>query len=187
MWDPYECVAHPLELAHDYLAEAALVDLQDRHSNTRDGLHMAALAGAWMALVAGFGGMRAGAGTLAFRPQLPSGISRLTFRIRYRDRKLRVAITPGSARYELLAGEPLAITHHGEQVLLAGQPVVLGIPPVPFSIPPGQPEGRAPVPHARRVRPAEEAEEAEEAPMKALPDRPHDDRGVEAALAPGQH
>jgi len=173
-----------LELAHDYLAEAALVDLQDRHSNTRDGLHMAALAGAWMALVAGFGGMRAGAGTLAFRPQLPSGISRLTFRIRYRDRKLRVAITPGSARYELLAGEPLAITHHGEQVLLAGQPVVLGIPPVPFSIPPGQPEGRAPVPHARRVRPAEEAEEA---PMKALPDRPHDDRGVEAALAPGQH
>ena len=173
-----------LELAHDYLAEAALVDLQDRHRNTRDGLHMAALAGAWMALVAGFGGMRAGAGTLAFRPQLPSGISRLTFRIRYRDRKLRVAITPGSARYELLAGEPLAITHHGEQVLLAGQPVVLGIPPVPFSIPPGQPEGRAPVPHARRMRPAGEAEEA---PMKALPDRPHDDRGVEAALAPGQH
>jgi alpha,alpha-trehalose phosphorylase len=143
-----------LELAHDYLAEAALVDLQDRHRNTRDGLHMAALAGAWMALVAGFGGMRAGAGTLAFRPQLPSGISRLTFRIRYRDRKLRVSITPGSARYELLEGEPLAITHHGEQVLLADQPTVLGIPLVPSSIPPRQPAGRAPVPHARRARPA---------------------------------
>jgi alpha,alpha-trehalose phosphorylase len=143
-----------LELAHDYLAEAALVDLQDRHRNTGDGLHMAALAGAWMALVAGFGGMRAAAGTLAFRPQLPAGISRLTFRIRYRDRKLRVAITPGSARYELLEGEPLAIAHHGERVLLAGPPVVLGIPPVPFSIPPRQPAGRAPLPHARRDRPA---------------------------------
>jgi alpha,alpha-trehalose phosphorylase len=166
-----------LELAHDYLAEAALVDLQDRHRNTRDGLHMAALAGAWMALVAGFGGMRAGAGALAFRPRLPSGITRLTFRIRYRDRGLRVSITPGSARYELLAGEPLALTHHGEQVLLAGQPVVLGIPPVPFSIPPGQPEGRAPLPHAQRER----------AIQQTLPDRPQDDRGVEAALAPGQH
>jgi alpha,alpha-trehalose phosphorylase len=143
-----------LELAHDYLAEAALVDLQDRHRNTRDGLHMAALAGAWMALVAGFGGMRAGAGPLAFRPQLPSGITRLTFRIRYRDRRLRISVTPGEARYELLGGEPLAITHHGEQVLLAGQPVVLGLPPVPFSIPPRQPEGRAPVPHARRAQPA---------------------------------
>jgi alpha,alpha-trehalose phosphorylase len=115
---------------------------------------MAALAGAWMALVAGFGGLRAGAGPLAFRPQLPSGITRLTFRIRYRDRRLRISVTPGEARYELLGGEPLAITHHGEQVLLAGQPVVLGLPPVPFSIPPRQPEGRAPVPHARRAQPA---------------------------------
>jgi alpha,alpha-trehalose phosphorylase len=145
-----------LELAHDYLAEAALVDLQDRHRNTRDGLHMAALGGAWMALVAGFGGMRAGAGPLAFRPQLPSGITRLTFRIRYRDRRLRISITPGEARYELLGGEPLAITHHGEQVLLAGQPAVLGIPPVPFSIPPRQPEGRAPIPHARRAQPTQQ-------------------------------
>src|SRR5262249_50775997 len=42
-----------LELAHDYLCEAALVDLRDLHHNTRDGLHMASLAGAWTALVAG--------------------------------------------------------------------------------------------------------------------------------------
>ncbi len=47
-----------LELAHDYLAEAALMDLHDVQHNTRDGLHMASLAGAWTALVAGFGGMR---------------------------------------------------------------------------------------------------------------------------------
>ena len=47
-----------LELAHDYLYEAALIDLRDLHHNTRDGLHMASLAGAWTALVAGFGGLR---------------------------------------------------------------------------------------------------------------------------------
>ena len=43
-----------LELAHDYAYEAALIDLRDLHSNTRDGLHMASLAGAWTALVGGF-------------------------------------------------------------------------------------------------------------------------------------
>src|SRR3546814_12218277 len=48
-----------LELAYDYLAEAALVDLHNLARNTGDGLHMASLAGAWSALVAGFGGMRA--------------------------------------------------------------------------------------------------------------------------------
>ena len=47
-----------LELAYDYLAEAALVDLDDLNRNTRDGLHIASLAGTWMACVAGLGGMR---------------------------------------------------------------------------------------------------------------------------------
>jgi alpha,alpha-trehalose phosphorylase len=143
-----------LELAHDYLAEAALVDLQDRHHNTRDGLHLAALAGVWTALVAGFGGMRAAAGKLSFRPQLPGSITRLAFRMRYRDRTLRLTISRDEAVYELLYGEPFVITHHGEQVLLADRPVTLGIPPAPYSIPPQQPDGRAPVSHARHLRAA---------------------------------
>jgi alpha,alpha-trehalose phosphorylase len=140
-----------LELAHDYLAEAALVDLQDRHHNTRDGLHMAALAGVWTALVAGFGGMRAAAGKLSFRPQLPGSITRLAFRMRYRGRTLRLTISHDEANYELLDGKPFLITHHGEQVLLADRPVTLSVPPMPYSIPPEQPDGRAPLPHARRL------------------------------------
>src|SRR5260370_3653108 len=76
-----------LGLAHDYLAEAALMDLRDVEHNTSDGVHMASLAGAWMALVAGFGGMRAGNGPLAFTPRLPAGIPRLMFRMRYRGRQ----------------------------------------------------------------------------------------------------
>ena len=39
-----------LDLAYDYLGEAALVDLHDLHNNVKDGLHMASLAGAWTAL-----------------------------------------------------------------------------------------------------------------------------------------
>ena len=42
-----------LRLAYDYLGEAALMDLEDLEHNTRDGLHIASLAGTWMALVAG--------------------------------------------------------------------------------------------------------------------------------------
>ncbi len=141
-----------LELAHDYLAEAALTDLQDRHRNTRDGLHLAALAGTWIALVDGFGGLRAANGSLAFRPRLPAGITRLAFRIRYRGRLLRVTIWHREARYELLAGEPLAIAHHEEQVILAGKPVVLDIPPAPSSFPPRQPAGRAPVRRSARQK-----------------------------------
>ena len=62
-----------LDLAYDYLAEAAFMDLQDREHNTKDGLHIASLAGAWTALVGGFGGMRCGSGQLMFSPRLPPG------------------------------------------------------------------------------------------------------------------
>src|SRR5204862_1085123 len=47
-----------LRLALDYAAEAALMDLDDVEHNARDGLHVASLAGAWIAFVMGFGGLR---------------------------------------------------------------------------------------------------------------------------------
>ncbi|HEY9525260.1 MAG TPA: glycosyl hydrolase family 65 protein, partial [Thermopolyspora sp.] len=93
-----------LELAHDYLAEAALMDLHDLEHNTRDGLHMASLAGGWMAIVEGLGGMRAKHGELSFAPRLPGQITRLAFHIRYRDRLIRVTATDEAAEYELIYG-----------------------------------------------------------------------------------
>ena len=39
-----------LDLAYDYFGEAALMDLHDLEHNTRDGVHIASLAGAWIAV-----------------------------------------------------------------------------------------------------------------------------------------
>ena len=68
-----------LELAYDYFAEAALVDLHDLAGNTGNGVHIASLAGAWTAAVAGFGGMRDHGGVLTFAPRLPARLERLAF------------------------------------------------------------------------------------------------------------
>ena len=89
-----------LELAHDYIAEAALVDLRDRTSNTRDGVHIASLAGAWLGLVAGFGGMRDHDGRLSFAPRLPSRLDRLEFSMLWRGLRLRVTVTADEATYQ---------------------------------------------------------------------------------------
>jgi alpha,alpha-trehalose phosphorylase len=133
-----------LDLAHDYLAEAALMDLRDVEHNTSDGVHMASLAGAWMALVAGFGGMRAGTSTLSFNPHLPGGLTELKFRLRYRGRKLKVTIGAERAKYELIDGEPLALIHHGKEFKLGKRPAEHDIPPVKAGAPPEQPPGRTP-------------------------------------------
>ncbi|WP_242902159.1 glycoside hydrolase family 65 protein [Actinomadura terrae] len=133
-----------LDLAHDYLGETALLDLHDLNHNTRDGLHIASMAGAWNGLVAGFGGMRAGGGRLRFAPRLPGGISRLAFRMRYRDNRLRVNVTAEAATYELLEGPGLKLRHHGEEFTLGDEPIELPIKPVTARPTPGQPSGREP-------------------------------------------
>ncbi|HWI04222.1 MAG TPA: glycosyl hydrolase family 65 protein, partial [Acidimicrobiales bacterium] len=107
-----------LELAYDYLAESALVDLQDLHKNTGAGLHLAALAGGWSALVAGLGGFRAVAGSLVFAPRLPSDITRFAFHLWYRERCLRVCATHDEATYTVVSGDPLPLSHHGEPLLV---------------------------------------------------------------------
>ena len=108
-----------LDLAYDYFAEAALMDLDDLEHNTRDGIHIASLAGTWIAAVAGFGGMRDHGGQLRFAPRLPAALTRLRFRIMFRERSLLVDVNREHARYTLRAGEPLEIEHHGEPVTLS--------------------------------------------------------------------
>ncbi len=134
-----------LQLAHDYLAEAALMDLNDLEHNTRDGLHIASLAGSWIALVAGFGGLRERGDALAFAPNLPPALTRLAFTIAYRNRRLHVAVTPGSVTYQLRSGEPLQIYHQQQPVTVpAREPVTCALDRRPQLDPPTQPAGRAP-------------------------------------------
>jgi alpha,alpha-trehalose phosphorylase len=135
-----------LGLAFDYAMEAALLDLDDFEHNTRDGLHIASLAGAWTALVVGFGGMRDSGETLLFSPRLPDALTRLAFSILHRGSCLRVEVTAREARYSLVGGTgPLRIQHHGEPLTVAGtEPAARPIPPSRQREVPKQPPGREP-------------------------------------------
>ncbi|MFJ9755910.1 glycoside hydrolase family 65 protein [Streptomyces sp. NPDC101149] len=134
-----------LSLAYDYLHEAALMDLQDLEHNTRDGLHIASLAGTWMALVAGFGGMRHHAERIEFAPRLPERFGRLAFTLELRGRRLRVDIRSREATYTLVEGEPLGIHHHGQPLTVdADKPHTRDIPRLTPRPAPEQPLHRRP-------------------------------------------
>jgi len=143
-----------VELAYDYLGETAFIDLRDLAFNTRDGVHLAALAGTWLVAVAGFGGMRDHGETLEFAPRLPARLSRLSFRLLYRGRRLRVTVRPAAATYELLDGEPVQLVHHGERLELgADSPETRELPPAPQRPAPDQPPRRSPPLGARPPQP----------------------------------
>ncbi|MFQ4149992.1 glycoside hydrolase family 65 protein [Arthrobacter sp. LAPM80] len=145
-----------LGLAYDYLAEAALMDLDNLEHNTRDGVHIASLAGTWIALVAGLGGMRERDGSLSFAPRLPEGLTRLCFRLLFRGRCLQVETTPDATNYRLLVGDTLQILHFGEEVTVMKNPV--SHPTSPSRPLPGeaghptQPTGREPLPRREHGR-----------------------------------
>ncbi len=129
-----------IELAYDYLAEAALMDLHDLNDNTADGVHIASLGGAVIAVIAGLGGMRDLDHSLAYSPRLPAGLERVTFNASSRGAHIRVTITHEEATYEVRSGGPITIRHHGDDVELApGDPVTLQIPTIEQLAPPEQP------------------------------------------------
>ncbi|MGX7672620.1 glycoside hydrolase family 65 protein [Plantactinospora sp. DSM 117369] len=138
-----------LELGYAHLAESALQDLHGLAGQSRDGLHIAALAGVWLALVTGFGGLRDGGGELAFAPRLPAALTRLEFSLRWRGRRLRVTVTGNTATYLLRDGTDehgIRLRHHGTRVhLRPRRPRLLPLPELPDPGPePVAPPGRAP-------------------------------------------
>ena len=135
-----------LELAYDYLGEAALMDLDDLEHNSSDGIHIASLAGTWIATVCGFGGLRDGDGNLRFSPRLPMRLERICFRLGFRGRRLMVEVTKGGTTYSLLDGDPVRLHHFDEEVELGPDGLKFG-PPSPVEPPPEpvhQPPHRAP-------------------------------------------
>jgi alpha,alpha-trehalose phosphorylase len=134
-----------LELAYAYLRECALIDIEDLATNTREGLHMAALAGTWIATVAGFGGLRDHGGDIAFSPRLPAALSRLVFRLCIRGSRVSVEVDRKHATYSVLAGDPLSLSHFGEPIHVARDvPVKRPIPHLDPGPEPTQPAGRPP-------------------------------------------
>jgi alpha,alpha-trehalose phosphorylase len=134
-----------LDLAYDYLTEAALTDMHDTHHDVANGLHIASLAGAWIGTVAGLGGMRDHGGNLTFAPRLPASLPRVAFRMCFRGSRIRVEVRADEATYYLLSGNQLLTAHHGTRFTLAQDiPVTMPIPELPAQPTPTQPAGREP-------------------------------------------
>jgi alpha,alpha-trehalose phosphorylase len=133
-----------LDLAYDYLAESALVDLNNLAGNSDHGVHIASMAGTWTAVVTGFGGMRCDSDGLRFFPRLPPALSRISFGLNWHGRQLRVEIRAEEAEYQLVSGPPMRLQHHGESLALADAPVVRPITVAEPVEPVEQPYGRAP-------------------------------------------
>ncbi|GAB2575233.1 beta-phosphoglucomutase [Dyella jejuensis] len=110
--------------AYNYFLDTLRVDIDNLHGNTSHGVHMAAMAGSWLSLAWGFGGLRPIDGRPAFAPVLPAAWNGYRFGIRWRDHHIRVEVDKERVTYALTQGAQLEILHRGATLALrAGQPV----------------------------------------------------------------
>lgn len=107
--------------AYRYFMETARLDLENRHHNTVDGLHLANMAGTWMVMVNGYAGLRVEQGKLAFAPQISEHWDSYQFRLVHQGCLINVAVNSRQAIYTLLEGDGLAFEHFGRSYRLDKQ------------------------------------------------------------------
>ncbi len=102
-----------------HFRSTSFVDIEDLHHNTDHGVHMAAMAGSWMAYVWGFGGFRLHGALPGFAPVLPEAWRAYGFGMLWRGSRLRVDVDADGVTYRNLDGPPLSFAHRDIPVILA--------------------------------------------------------------------
>ena len=79
--------------AYEMYLRTSRLDIDDYNNDTEDGLHITSMAGTWMSIVQGFGGMRIKNDKIYFNPRLPKNWDNLSFRIKFRSSLLSIKIS----------------------------------------------------------------------------------------------
>ena len=104
--------------AYEFYLRTARLDLDDYNNDTEDGCHITSMAGTWMSLVKGFGGMKIVDGKLYFNPYIPEQWKSYSFRIEFRGRVIKVKVSKDKTETLLESGQPLTIQLNGKDVNL---------------------------------------------------------------------
>lgn len=113
------------EKAYEMYLRTSRLDLDDYNNDTDDGCHITSMAGTWMSVVKGFGGMRVRDGKLHFAPFMPDHWSSYSFRLEFRGRVVRVKVGRDKTETLLESGEPMEIVMNGKSVMLEPQRVTV--------------------------------------------------------------
>jgi maltose phosphorylase len=103
------------EKAYEMYLRTARLDLDDYNHEADEGLHITSMAGSWMSVVYGFGGMRVKNDLLQFNPYLPNGWKGFSFKVEYRDALLNIKINKKSTDIAVLTDNAVQIELKGRQ------------------------------------------------------------------------
>ena len=104
--------------AYEFYLQTSRLDLDDYNCEVNEGLHITSMAGTWMSIVEGFGGMRIINDQLNFSPKIPKQWKSYSFKINFRGKILKVTVEHSSFHFEVTGDEPLNIIVNGQATLV---------------------------------------------------------------------
>lgn len=102
--------------AYEMYMRTARLDLDNYNNDTEDGLHITSMAGTWMAIVKGFGGMRVRKGVLHLNPTLPQGWESYKFSINFRGALLKIFVNQESVIIDNYSDKLMTIKVYNEDI-----------------------------------------------------------------------
>jgi maltose phosphorylase len=102
------------EKSYEFYTRAARLDLDDYNNDTEDGCHITSMAGTWMSIVKGFGGMTFNNDQLSFQPFLPAQWEEYSFKINFRQNQLAIKIHKQGIDIENLSDKPIKLKVKGD-------------------------------------------------------------------------
>ncbi|SIP92726.1 glycoside hydrolase family 65 protein [Maribacter ulvicola] len=107
-----------MEQAYNFYLRTSRLDLDDYNKEVEEGLHITSMAGTWMSIVEGFGGMRVVNDKLSFKPQIPNQWKAYSFKVNFRNRIIKVNVTAKETTFHLKGTEEVTIRVNGKKVAL---------------------------------------------------------------------
>lgn len=84
------------EKAYELYLRTARLDLDNYNNDTEDGCHITSMAGTWMSIVEGFGGLKVKNDMLTLEPFIPSNWKSFSFKVMFREILIKVNVSKGN-------------------------------------------------------------------------------------------
>ncbi len=104
--------------AYEFYLRTSRLDLDDYNNDTEDGCHITSMAGTWMSVVEGFGGMRVRDGKLSFSPFLPEKWRSFSFQIGFRGALMNIKISKDGVLIKNLSSNDLPVSVYDREQLV---------------------------------------------------------------------
>ena len=114
-----------MEQAYDFYLRTSRLDLDDYNHEVEQGCHITSMAGTWMSIVEGFGGMRVIDDKLCFNPRIPEQWKAYSFKVNFRNQILKIEVAADKTSFLLEGTEPLEILLNGKAVEVAPNNLVI--------------------------------------------------------------